>query len=38
MANVMLKNFRRFFFGMSSEVPEFKVHVFASATLNLELE
>ena len=25
-----VRNFRRFFFGMSSDVPEFKIHDFAS--------
>ena len=25
-----VRNFRRFFIGMSSDVPAFKVHVFAS--------
>ena len=30
MANVNDRNFRRFFFGMSSDAPRFKVRVFAS--------
>ena len=30
MPNVMLKNFRQDFFGMSSDVPAFKIHIFAS--------
>ena len=36
MANVMLDIFGLFFFGMSSDVPAFKVRIF-QVTLNFEL-